>query len=484
MYQWLSESLSENSAGRGITPMSTSDALQLFFPLVVFGVLLLCVNLTALALCEHEERTHVIGWCIAGFLAGCIKIWLIQLTPQWMDTSLDSKLYQLHSQAFALHWQGASVDAIRYKLDGFLAYRASGLGLVWAPDMKLAYGSVLGTHEWLYAAFLGGWRMVTEDWFIWATYSNAALASLFPTASFGIARCLGGSIRVASVAATVALVDPSTGVNASWLLKDTLAGFFAVAAIWGVLRILQKNDGSAPLVLFATASGLACVRFAGFVALLLAVALVATTLLERSRQQALKCLTVCVMGSLLLFGVMYSSPQNMSLRSVMAAMVQPIKAQESTLNAGEGQLATDQTVVDWQSRFSENPPKAITTSVARTLFAPYPWVMLTQGLSWTNSVELYYPGVLLWIACLPGIFWGIRIVLHRLPREGLFLGGVFLALLGAYTVFLGEWSTRQRVFMLPVFFSFAAIGWHDIYTRSKVKFSALRDESLSRPTDS
>ncbi|MDZ4057390.1 MAG: hypothetical protein U1D69_10565, partial [Polynucleobacter sp.] len=279
--------------------MPTSETFLFLLPSLLFAVLLLGVNLTALALCAHEERTHVIGWCIAGFLAVCTKIWLIQLTPQWMDISLDSKLYLLHSQAFSLHWQGASVDAIRYRLEGFVAHGASGRGFVWTPDMKLAYGSVLGTHEWLYAALLGSWRLVTEEWFIWATYSNAALASLFPAASFGIARCLGGSIRVASVAATLALVDPSTGVNASWLLKDTLAGFFAVAAIWGVLRILQRNDGSAPLVLFATASGLACVRFAGFVALVLAIALVATTLLERSRQPALKRLSVCVIGSLL-----------------------------------------------------------------------------------------------------------------------------------------------------------------------------------------
>jgi hypothetical protein len=51
-----------------------------------------------------------------------------------------------------------------------------------------------------------------------------------------------------------------------------------------------------------------------------------------------------------------------------------------------------------------------------------------------------------------------------------------LALLGvlwcAYTIFLGEWSTRQRVFMMPVFFAFAALGF-DSLMRSRSRAPVL-----------
>lgn len=439
--------------------------------------------MTAVALSAQEDRRPVILWCLSGFLATCLKIWLVQQTPQWLDVSPDSRLYQLHAQALALHWQGESVDALSYKLYGFLASWASGRGLVWEPDMSLAYSGVLGTHEWLYAALLGGWQLLADNWLVWATYSNAALAAIFPAASYGIARCLGAPAKVASVAALLALVDPSSGVNASWLLKDTLAGFLAVTAIWAVLRTLQAPDESAPLVLFTAAAGLACVRFAGYAALILAIVVIAMTLFGRARRQSLKHLGVCVLGSLVLFGILYSSPQFTTLRSLVVAAALPLEAQEATLNAGEGQRASDTTVMDWQTRWSEDPLEATATSVARTLFAPYPWVALTHGLSGTNSIELYYPGVVLWITCLPGILWGIPTGLRRAPREGLFLACMLLALLGAYTLFLGEWSTRQRVFMLPVFFGYAAVGWHDLYWRAKAFVSAHLDKSRFSKTE-
>lgn len=453
--------------------------LEIFF----FVALLMSVVMTAVALSAQKDRRPAALWCLSGFLAACLKVWLIQQTPQWLDVSPDSRLYQLHAQALALHWQGEPVDALSYKLHGFLASWASGRGLAWDPDMTIAYSGVLGTHEWLYAALLGGWQLITDDWIVWATYSNAALAAMFPAAAYGIARCLGASPKVASVAAVLALVDPSSGVNASWLLKDTLAGFLAVTAIWGVLRTLQAPDESAPLVLLTAAAGLACVRFAGFAALLLAVVVISMTLFGRIWRQSLKHLGICVLASLVLFSVLYSSPQPLTLRSLVIATALPLEAQEATLNADEGQRASDSTVMDWQTRWREDPLMAIVTSVARTLFAPYPWVALTHGLSGTNSIELYYPGLVLWIACLPGILWGIPTSLRRAPREGLFLACMLLALLGAYTLFLGEWSTRQRVFMLPVFFGYAAVGWHDLYRRSKALVAAYRNKSRSSPTE-
>ncbi len=449
-----------------------------------FIALLMGVGITVASVAAREDRKSVAAWCLLGFLVSCFKVWLVLQTPQWLDVSPDSRQYQLHAQALALHWQGEPVDAVTHKLHGFLASWASEHGRIWGPQMDLAYTSVLGTNEWLYAAMLGGWRLLTDDWFFWATYSNAALAASFPAASFGIARCLGASTRVASLAALITLFDPSASVNASWLLKDTLAGFFAVTAAWGVLRTLQTPNESAPLILFTAAAGLASVRFAGYAAFIFGIVIVSTSLIGRVHRQALKHLSVCVLGSIMLVGALYSSPQPMTFQSMLAATILPMKAQEATLNATEGDREEDAAVADWQARWKENPLQATFVSAAHTLFAPYPWVAVTHGLSGVNGIELYYPGAVLWILCLPGILWGIPLSLRRAPREALFLACMLSALLGAYSLFLGEWSTRQRVFMLPVFYCYAAMGWHDLYQRSRVFFSSRPGKASFNSTES
>jgi hypothetical protein len=444
---------------------------------VAIIVLLIGVCATAAALAAQEDRTAVVTWALLGFLASCGKVWLVVQTPQWLDVSPDSIQYQLHAHALALHWQGEPVNVVSHKLYGLLALLGAEHGGVWEPQMNLAYSSVLGTHEWLYAAMLGGWRLLADDWLFWATYSNAVLAALFPAASYGIARCLGASHRVASAAALITLFDPSSSVNASWLLKDTLAGFLAVTAAWGVVRTMRDPNDSASLVLFIAAACLACVRFAGFSALILGIAIVYTSLFGRLHRRTLKHLSVCVLGSIVLFGTLYSSPKPMTFQSILASTILPLKAQEVTLHAKEGDREVDATVADWQARWNDDPVEATIISAARTLLAPYPWVALTHGLSGVNSIELYYPGVVLWILCLPGILWGIPFSLRRTPREGLFLACMLGALLGAYTLFLGEWSTRQRVFMLPVFYSFAAIGWHDLCRRSMALLASRQSAS-------
>ncbi len=103
--------------------------------------------------------------------------------------------------------------------------------------------------------------------------------------------------------------------------------------------------------------------------------------------------------------------------------------------------------------------QAIIRSAARTLFAPYPWAAISPRLNWISFSELYFPGVVLWVFCLPGLF-GALIGGLKQHDSGFWLLALFLAaLVAAYTVWLGESSTRQRLFALPATFALAAIGW-------------------------
>jgi len=430
----------------------------------VFGITVACATMLA----ARADRRLVRQLTLWGLVAACAKIWLVQQAPQWHDTSPDSITYQLHAQALAAHWQGLPIDAKIHQLKGLLSFHdANGLG-IWPANATLPYSAVLGTHEWLYAAYLAIWQLIASDWTAWATYSNGALAAFFPAAAFGIARCLGASARTAKFAATLALLDPSAAVNGAWLLKDTVAGWFALAAIWAAVRLIGQPHLQT-VIIFAVAGGmLGAVRFAAFAAILVGVACVLPILLSKGRWAAVIHLAAATVAGLCIFSTVYALPvvsERPVVQDPLLVLGTILAAQERTLAATSDHPAADSTVVEWRSRFLDDPLKAVTTSVARTLFAPYPWVALTHGLDYKNGIELYYPGVLLWVVCLPGIAWALVLLMQKPVEEFLFTAAVICALLGAYVIFMGEWSTRQRVFMLPVFFAFAAMGWADLRIR-------------------
>lgn len=436
------------------------------------GVLTLSFVLSALCatiLAEPGDRKVSAQFVLAGLFVACLKIWLIQQTPQWLDTPLDAIKYQLNAEALVSHWRGEAVNSQLYRLDGLSKIFGQDL---WSPGAYLPYSSVLGTHEWLYAADLAVWAYITPHWPIWAIYSNAALAALFPAATFGIARGLGSTTRVAALGGTITLVDPSAAVNGAWLLKDTLACWCVVIAIWAALGILRKPRFILVLLLGSALGVLGAVRFLGLMAVLLAILMLLPALLVRRRILTSSSLLAGCLCGLCLFGTLNSLPVRgagsilerpaIALKAILFGQVETLSASR---RADMASSAVDDTVVDWYTRLSNSPLKALATAASRTLFAPYPWVIITEGLNFRSGIELYYLGVVLWIICLPGVFWAIVQALRNPSFPAVFLGLAIGACLGAYIVFFGEWSTRQRVFMLPVFFALAAIGWVDLVQR-------------------
>jgi hypothetical protein len=489
--------------GQRLTWMSILELFATFaLPFSIFLMLASIAGLTVTALAATHERKAVAVWYLLGLAIAIVKIWLLQKAPQWRDASIDSQLYQLHAEALSLHWQGHSIDSRLYQLNGFLNWWASFYSYLWQPNMQISYTSVFGTYEWFYSAVLACWHLITNDWQFWATYSNAAFAGAFPAASYGIGRHLGASPRIATVAAMLALIDPSIGVNASWLLKDTLAGLFAVFAIWATLKTLRTPDQPTTSILCLALAGLSVTRFAAYAAFLLSLVLLLGLFFQRISFQTITHLGISVIGSMVLFGVLFSTPKIPTSSSLLDSAIMPFSAKKQTLvTRDKSNDAYDTSVARWHAHLAEDPVGAITTSVTRTLFSPFPpvgaiinsaakvlfssppWLSASHGLSGTNSIELYYLGMPLWIVCLPGIVWGILICIRIPDGAGFFVACMLLALLSAYVLFLGEWSTRQRVFMLPVFFGYAAIGWHDLYVRSRAFITSRQGKAPFNPKE-
>ena len=444
--------------------------------IILFCLTLFFVLGIALILAPKGNRRIVSILVLAGALICLGKIAIVQHTPQWRDIPPDSITYHLGAEALSQHWDGIDVDALDYHLSGLEARQES----TWKSESTLAYTSVFGSREWLYSGYVGLWYWIAGPSTDWVIISNAAWAAFFPAAAYGIAFLLSGSRKLSWWSAGLALIEPMSGVNASWLLKDTLAGFLTMAVLWAGIDYLRSQRKATVAILLLTLSLLSTVRYVSFLALLAGLGLVGVWLIVRKTYKPAVVLLISTMGAVTLTGYLYqmpvstarslptarSVPTARSAQEILGAVfVSPIGAAGQTLVARHGD-AYDEAVFSWKEAFKADPVRAVFKSIMHTMFAPYPWKAAYPGLTKRLANELYYPGMLLWIVCLPGIF----VAAARAFRDDydpawwliLFYLGFMLT---AYTVFFGEWSTRQRVFVLPAFLVLASIGWHNILTK-------------------
>ena len=105
------------------------------------------------------------------------------------------------------------------------------------------------------------------------------------------------------------------------------------------------------------------------------------------------------------------------------------------------------------------------------MFGPYPWVAFTHGLTF-NSTELFYPGTVMGIMGLPFLFialWRLLIrgyseLIRGSPELLVILSWAFLIVL-EYMAYVGEFSGRQRVSLIPLFWILVAFGVEQVRAR-------------------
>lgn len=427
---------------------------------------------TALVLSRRSDW-RIIGFLVvAGLILSLGKIWLFQQAPQWLNINSDSVTYNLNAQALMLHWQGEDVSTDHYNLNGLRALQKT----VWAKDDTLPYSAVFGTSDWLYTGYVAAWYEFVGIGQDRVTFSNAVLAAFFSAAAFGITLGLGAARKVAVSAALITCLDPSSGVNAAWLLKDTLVGFFAMAALWAAIVYAKDRRGGALVILFFSMGLLGGSRYVAFVALAVALAFWLVRALLRSEHKAALAVTLTTVASVFLhtwLGLLPQAPVSpMRAPSVaMSSLVMPARGGVDILQTEHNTSSAEDATLRWKESLEENPLLSVTKSVAHTLFAPYPWVAIYPGLTWKSPSELYYAGVTLWMIMLPGILVAVVHFARRQEQPAMIVLVFLAALLAAYSVFLGEWSTRQRIFVLPVFFALGAIGWSLLLSHLKTRRS-------------
>lgn len=456
------------------------------------------VIVVSLILADRDARRTVLVLVLLGLIASALKIWIFQNTPQWHEPVPDSITYDLNAKALAAHWNGESVEGLQHNLRGLLVLNEAGLhSSEWSPNDQLSYASITGSHEWLYAAYIAVWYFFCNATQEAVVATNALWAAFLPAAAFGIALNLGANRHTAVFAGGLALIDPSTGVNASWLLKDTIAAFLLMATLWSLTSYILHKGVNRLLIASIALSAIGGIRFGAFIGITIATSIICACLLSKNYRQQPIMIAGVLLFSWIVQGINSQAPGFTNILQSNSIIAKPHENNKHTRNAikliaeaplktfqggtdvlmaKQGESAADESVTSWKNHFFKHPIHATFRSLARTFFAPYPWVAINPGLNWKSSSELYYPGVLLWIICLPGI---VTFTLAGLRKSDPIFWLLFLFLasqFAAYTIWLGEWSTRQRVFALSAFFPIAVLGWLQLQDLAKSQWRSYRNK--------
>ena len=405
-----------------------------------------------------------------------LEILLVQSLPAWSDEFPDSHRYDMNARALILHWQGQAVPAADFLLKGLLR---QGIG-VWLPEADHDYGAVLGMSRYAYQFLLAGIYTLTEGSRPTAILFNAPLLAGTAVGTYLLGLEWFGRRGSAALAAALVILDTNFAVWGSVLLRESLMELLVLLSFLSAVRLLKARDrrwlwlerlsGAAALSL------LAMVRFNAAAALLLALG---CSFVGRPGRTALKQLAIGVLAlSLLGFGALHFLPglQPALENSLPGRLVQENlrifqhgsqlleTAIQGKPEAGEHVNAVRQ---EWHEALRTQPLwlnglKAVT----RSLMGPYPWVALTHGLKGNDFYELMYPGMTLWLMCLPAFFyalWRLPVLADPALRVWLIW---WLTVAAVYIIGYGQFGGRERMMAMPLLWLFAAEGLRVARSRS------------------
>ncbi len=426
-------------------------------PYFIWLLAILVVLTLVMFLAERQDRRLIIKLMFIGFVLSSLKFFLISLFPQHGDLPVDSLVYKLNAQAIYMHQNGAAVDPYAYKLNGFLNYHLTSAAQEWGAKDVLSYSDVIGSYEWLYPFLLALHIYLGSQWQEWAMLTNLLLSSMMPAIVWLIAKEFGAPPVGRWLGAFAMALDPAVAVNSSWLLKDALATALMAFSILAYTQFYNNPRKRQLVILFVSLVGLSMVRFIGYVALVSSIMVVLFLGREIIKKRWL-CSAV-LLSVFVAFPVCYFAPQfEQSPVRVFDKTFSRIYAPVATIKANSTEKTFDPAVEAWSQRLESGLIQAALHSAVRTILAPYPWDLRPSRMTWVSHTELHALGSLLWFPVLPFVVMGFFIILKRRSFIDISIFLTIVLLVFAYTLTLGEWSTRQRAFMNPIFFAIFGLG--------------------------
>ena len=394
-------------------------------------------------------------------------ILLIQKTPQWKDVRLDAITYDLQGRAIAKYLKNEPVPEKDYGL-------VVNDGDVWTRNSTQSMAYTLGSVHTLYQMYIGLIYYVSEPNPQVVIISHASMLAVLPLLCFLISFNYFSNINISLITSMLVLFDSNFIVNSIWLLKDTLATLLLTMSFLILLKVIEcKERINFSLVgngvgLTILLHLLSSARFHASIAFWIIIFIIAILKFYRKENSGGVYLLVIMLVSFYASGLVKLPINNFSnLQTYKEAMYGNIISSGGSIKAVINNAtsstekipnsSSDSAVSSFYMRLKSSPGKALTEVVTRTLFAPYPWGIVTDGYK-GRATELYWIGTILWVLNLPFILIGLIKFCKKSSFEQMAPFFISLLVICAYLITYGEFSTRQRQFLVPIFWVWAAYG--------------------------
>ena len=304
---------------------------------------------------------------------------------------------------------------------------------------------------------IAGWGMNYLTAIIYFIFGQNILAAQFFCAVIGAATApmiyicsykIFQNHRVSKISAILVAFFPAFIIWSSQLLKDGLVIFLLVLAITMVLKLQEKFNYSAVVILIFSMFGIIALRF--YIFYMVAIAVVGSFVIGSSSsiKATIRGVVALVIVGLALtyLGVLRNAEADLD-NFASLERVQLSRQNLAEAGSGYGQ--------DLDVSTTEGAITAIPVGLTYLMLAPFPW----QATNFRQALTM--PEMLVWWASLPLLFSGLWYTLKHRLRNAVSILIFTLLLTIAYSLFQGNVGTayRQRTQIQVFLFIFIAVGY-------------------------
>lgn len=412
------------------------------------------------------ERRLALSLFLIGLWVCTLQTLAWRTFPQWSDSNPDSRQYDGQARALALHWRGDPAAAAEHYLKGL---QRQGIAQ-WVPGDDRPYDQILGVGRYFYPLYVAAIYWLADGSRMTAISGHLPMLAANVAVVFLLALSLFRRRDVAWLATGLVLLDGNLALWGSVLMRDALILLLASLALLGSVRLWRGGAGGwANGLLLLGALGLqSVVRFNAVAALIFA-GLAAAVAGWRASTRRRALFAAVGMGAALSVLVQTvpglaqawenSLPGHVVHENLLIFQGAKQVVQAATDGSAESHEKMDGVRREWHANLRAQPLWVnLARAAARSLMGPFPWVALTHGLSGTNFYELMYPGMALWMLCLPAFFYALwRVPARDDPAVLLCLVWLGTATL-IYMIGYGQLDGRSRMMVQSLLWIFTAQG--------------------------
>lgn len=473
-------------------------------PSVMVGVLIcemLVVGGLILSTAKRQEWRAVCNLYVVALIWFTIAIFVVRTLPQAALAPSDN--HERLASAIVEHWKGETVRRDEFPLPWLIKWNRD-----WTPDDNVPLGYVLGTWNYFYSIYLatifyfGGYH--DNNVYL----SQAVVLAGMPPIVYQLSNLLFNRRSVSLVAVVLAFLDTNFPVMGAVLFKEALLCFLApFIAYLALLSVKSDSPMHVRALLALVSTTMSILRYQVTVTLWFAMVVVSSwpAVYRSVKPKSVWANLVAwyIVSSILLVPPWTWGDHNgfsiglkevittnfLPLEGGLVQMVLSSNVKDEGLSASIKEIPrykgtyADPSTSEWLQLLKERPLFALVRSIVRTVFAPYPWVAIRDGMPGKSFYELFYPGVPLWCLGLPFLLYGVwRLRQGRATSEVLILTIWVSTSIVGYLVYYGEFSSRQRVHLMPVLWIFIAFGIVEFFRDVRTRRLNRQGSSLSAAT--